>query len=118
MVLNCIVLNLTVLHCTIVGFGARAVSRKTPIYFINKCSGRVNKNLLLCIFSGMFIVFIYMMHVLLKKPGEEELWGLNRAVLVSFTIAHFRAAPTRNSRPIFIHFTPHASAEICQNFAK
>ena len=23
-----------VLHCTIVGFGARAVSRKTPIYFI------------------------------------------------------------------------------------
>ena len=24
-----------VLHCTIVGFGTRAVSRKTPIYFIN-----------------------------------------------------------------------------------
>ena len=37
---HCIVLNFTVLHgialyhCTIVGFGARAVSRKTPTYFI------------------------------------------------------------------------------------
>ena len=59
------------------------------------------------------------MNVLLKKPAEEELWWLNPAVLVvSFTIAHFRAAPTRNFHPIFIHFTPHASAEICQNFAK
>ena len=64
------------------------------------------------------VLYIYMMNVLLRKPGEGELWGLNRAVLVSFAIAHFRAAPTRNSRPIFIHFTPHASAEICQNFAK
>ena len=35
-----------------------------------------------------------------KKPGEEELWWLNRAVLVSFTIAHFRAAPT-------LQFSPH-----------
>ena len=60
-----------------------------------------------------------MMNVLLKKkPEEDELWGLNRAVLVSFTIAHFRAALARNFHPIFIHFTPHASAEICQNFAK
>ena len=58
------------------------------------------------------------MNVLLKKPAEEELWWLNPAVLVSFTIAHFRAAPTRNFHPIFIHFTPHARTEIRQNFAK
>ena len=31
----CIVLYGIVLHCTIVGFGARAVSRKTPIYFMS-----------------------------------------------------------------------------------
>ena len=30
----CIVLYSIVLHCTIVGFGVRAVSRKTPIYFM------------------------------------------------------------------------------------
>jgi hypothetical protein len=34
-----------VLHCTIVGFGARAVSRKTPTYFMQPlvdCGGRKN----------------------------------------------------------------------------
>ena len=70
-----------VLHCTIVGFGARAVSRKTPIYFIKlrRTRGFIGARLICwelqkCQQKHTITIFALTGSVLDRKLDCDSLW--------------------------------------------